>query len=168
MNYGKPFSGKGKGDKIIMYSLSEKIDYLKNCELFETISYDELKIIAFTAAELSCSEGDILFLEGDEAFDAFLICDGEVEVFKTLHNGETLVLRTLKKNDIFGEFAIISQCPRTAGVRVSKKFRGLRIEKASFLEILREFPEVSIRIIDVLVHRLLRTEKHLLELMRKK
>jgi CRP-like cAMP-binding protein len=149
-----------------MYTLSEKIDLLKSCELFETISYDELKLIAFTASEIFCQEGDILFLEGDEAFESFVIFDGEVEVFKTM-NGGTTVLRTLKKNDIFGEYAIISQCPRTAGVK-SKKFSGLKISKDSFLEILKEFPEVSIRIMDVLVKRLLKSEKKLLELMEKK
>lgn len=150
----------------MMYSLSEKIDYLKACELFETITYDEVKIIAFTSSEIYCQEGDILFEEGDEAFDAYVIFEGNIEILKKLPDGRDLVLRILEKNDIFGEYAIISQCPRTASARVSKKFSGLRINRESFIDILREFPEVSIRIMDVLVRRLLKSEKKLLELMK--
>ncbi len=149
-----------------MYSLSEKIDYLKECELFEPVTYDEVKIIAFTSSEICCHEGDLLFEEGDEAFDAYVIFEGAVEIFKTLSDGKEIILRVMEKNDIFGEYAIISRCPRSASARVSKKFSGLRINRENFLDILREFPEVSIRIMDVLVRRLLKTEKKLIELMK--
>ncbi len=149
-----------------MYSLSEKIDYLKACDLFETIPYDEVKIIAFTSSEICCPEGDILFEEGDEAFDAYVIFEGAVEIFKKLPDGREVILRVIEKNDIFGEYAIISQCPRSASARVSKKFSGIRINRENFLDILREFPEVSIGIMDVLVKRLVKSEKKLLELMK--
>lgn len=61
--------------------------------------------------------GDVLFHEGDEGEEAYLIMDGEVEVFRQSGNDE-VVLATLKRGDILGEMSLIDNQPRMASARV--------------------------------------------------
>lgn len=148
-----------------MFRLSDKIDCLRGCFLFETLPVEALNSIALIAREMICLKGDTLFKKGDEGFDAWVVLDGEAQAFRTLPDGQEIVLSTFRKCDIFGEFALLSHIPRTAGVRVTKDLSALRIEKEIFLEIVREYPEVAIRILGVLVRKFVRTENKLLEAM---
>jgi len=148
-----------------MYKLSEKTEHLANCPLFERIPYDELKLIAFTAEEFFHKKGDIVFEEGDEALEAFIIFKGEVEAYKKTSDKREEILTTLTKNNIFGEFAIISSCPRTASVRVTEDVSGIKIDKDTFINIINEFPEVSLRIMDFLVQKLVETQNKLIKVI---
>lgn len=65
----------------------------------------------------SAQTGDVLFHEGDEGEEAYLIMDGEVEVFRQSGNDE-VVLATLKRGDILGEMSLIDNQPRMASARV--------------------------------------------------
>lgn len=63
--------------------------------------------------------GDVLFKEGDEATCAYIVQDGEVEIFKG--SGEQpAVLGVVKKGGIIGEMGLIDQKPRMASARALK------------------------------------------------
>lgn len=148
-----------------MHSLSEKLEDLKNCPLFEKLNYDELKVIAMTASVIKCREGDVLFSEGDESSDVYVVFEGEAEAFTILPDGRNLMLATFRKSDVFGEFAVISNTPRTAGVRITKDFSGLKIPRELFFEFIRQFPEVSLKIMQILVNKLLTTQQRFMDLL---
>ena len=63
--------------------------------------------------------GEIIFLQGMQADDAFLIKEGRIEIFRSTGAGET-VLATLRPGDIFGEMALVDSRPRSAGARAAE------------------------------------------------
>ena len=63
--------------------------------------------------------GDRIFKQGDEGNIAYVVQSGEVEIFKTVDDVET-VLGTVGKGGIFGEMALIDSKPRMAGARAKK------------------------------------------------
>lgn len=60
--------------------------------------------------------GEIVFFQGMQADDAFLLKEGRIEIFRTSDGGET-VLAVLGPGDIFGEMALVDFRPRSAGAR---------------------------------------------------
>lgn len=152
---------------IAVYSLSEKVESLKRCPLFENMSFDALKMICITSSIIKASDGDVLFDEGDESFDAYVVFEGEAEAFINPPEGEEMVLAKFGPSEVFGEFAMLGQVPRTAGMRITKDFTGLRISKDHFFEIITEYPEVSLKIMHTLVHRLLASRNRFLKMMKK-
>ena len=146
-----------------MLTLSDKLEYLRSCRFFETLPYDALKSIAVTSREILCRRDEVLFHRGDEGFEACVILEGEAMAFRTTAQGEEVVLSRFKKGDVFGEFAILSNIPRTASVRVTEDMKVLRIEKEIFLEILRDYPEMAIRVMDMLVQTIARVENRLMD-----
>ncbi|MBM3566650.1 MAG: cyclic nucleotide-binding domain-containing protein, partial [Alphaproteobacteria bacterium] len=60
--------------------------------------------------------GEMVFKEGDDATSAYLIQDGEVEIFRNAGGQET-VLTTIGKGAIFGEMGLVDSKPRSAAAR---------------------------------------------------
>lgn len=60
-----------------------------------------------------CQSGDVIFREGDESTEAYLISSGRVEI--TLHSeGAGLAVARLGPGDIIGEMGLIANKPRSA------------------------------------------------------
>lgn len=104
----------------------------------------------------SAKAGEVLFLEGEEGEEAYLIMDGEVEVFRQSGKDE-VVLARLGRGDIIGEMSLIDNQPRMASARVigdTKLTVINRNDLADRLSRLGKSDKVLRRLIDVFVNRL--------------
>ena len=63
--------------------------------------------------------GDQIFKEGHDGRLAYVVEEGEVEIFKIV-DGHEQVLGTVGKDGIFGEMALIDNKPRMAAARASE------------------------------------------------
>ena len=63
--------------------------------------------------------GDQIFKEGDEGRLAYVVEEGEVEIFMII-DGHEQVIGTVGKDGIFGEMALIDNQPRMANARATK------------------------------------------------
>lgn len=100
--------------------------------------------------------GELLFEEGDPGAEAYLILDGEVDIFRKAGN-EEIVLATLGRGDILGEMSLIDNQPRMASARARANAKMTVITQTdleSRLGKLGENDRVLRRIIDVFVERL--------------
>ena len=77
--------------------------------------------------------GDQIFKEGDEGRLAYVVEEGEVEVFKTIGDQEQ-VLGTVGKDGIFGEMALIDNKPRMAAARASTSCTIICVTRQMFDE----------------------------------
>jgi diguanylate cyclase len=65
-------------------------------------------------------EGDTIFAEGDISNYAYIIEDGEVEIF-TYIGAERKVLNILTPGNLFGELALVDRQPRSASALATKR-----------------------------------------------
>lgn len=75
--------------------------------------------------------GDKIFNEGEAGNLAYILQDGEVEVFKEI-NGEEKVLGTIGPGAIFGEMALIDSKPRMASARAVTACTIICVTRAMF------------------------------------
>lgn len=61
-------------------------------------------------------DGEILFEEGDEGHEAYLISDGAVDIYR-VRGGKEEVIATLGRGEIIGEMSLIDDLPRAASAR---------------------------------------------------
>jgi hypothetical protein len=97
--------------------------------------------------------GQYVFKEGDSGTEMFIIDQGTVEIVRGSGKGERR-LALLEHGDFFGEMAILEDLPRGASARAVDSCRLLRIGRATFSEMLRENPEIAVRMMRKLSHRL--------------
>jgi eukaryotic-like serine/threonine-protein kinase len=62
-----------------------------------------------------CEPGEVLMREGETAGEAYILLEGECDVFKATAGGQTH-LRRMGPGEVFGEIAILTQRPRSATV----------------------------------------------------
>jgi hypothetical protein len=100
--------------------------------------------------------GEFIFREGDPGSIMFIIEDGNVELLKG-SGGQEHQLAVLEQGDFFGEMAILEDQPRSASARAVTECQLLKIDKSTFNEMLRQNPEIAVRMLRKLSRRLRNT-----------
>ena len=141
-------------------SLEDDASALAKVELFANVATKRLKLLALASSRVLFEAGQALCVQGEEGDEAFILMSGEADVTIEGAKGVAVVAR-LKPNDVVGELAILRDMPRNATVTAVTDVATLRIGKQDFLNLLKEFPEVSIEVMRSLAERLVRTTTEL-------
>jgi CRP-like cAMP-binding protein len=87
--------------------------------------------------------GDVIVREGDEADACYILVNGRARVVKEIKEGQEVALAVLRPGDQFGEQALIGGGCRNATVRCSTAVDALRLNRADFLSLLTEHPDLK-------------------------
>ena len=142
--------------------LNDEVRILRQVPLFAGMESAKLKLLAFTSDRVSYVAGEVLFNQGDVGDAAYLVLSGTADILVDSPNGRIKVAE-VGANSIVGEIAILCDAARTATVRAADPIEALRIRKEPFLELLVDFPEVTIGVMRVLADRLSQTTMALTE-----
>ncbi|MFC1504512.1 Crp/Fnr family transcriptional regulator [Spirochaetota bacterium] len=110
--------------------------------------------------------GKIIFKEGEEANNLYLLVEGEVEILKKIKNAQK-VLAVTQKGDIFGEMAVVDQKPRSATAIAKTDCRVIAINHESLEQIIQTTPEFSLKLIRLLSQKLRQSNNIISELLTK-
>ena len=83
-------------------------------------------------------EGQILFLEGDDSQDLYILLSGKLDVLK----GQRKITELNEKGSVFGEMSFLLGEKRTATLKAVSLVTAIRIPKDEVPSFLNEFPEV--------------------------
>ncbi len=106
-------------------------------------------------------EGSVIFKEGDQGNEMFVIIQGDVEISKVTTASSSKTLIVLGKGDIFGEMAIIEKKRRSATATAVSKTRLLVLNETLFDSTLNGNPDFARKMIRILSERLRRTNSAL-------
>src|SRR6266536_3529247 len=108
--------------------------------------------------------GHVLFKEGDEGDDMYIIQSGRVAIKKKVKDGDT-TLAVLEKGDFFGEMAILERLPRSATAEVVEEGDLIVISGETFGDMIKANPEIAVRMLRKQSIRLRETNKQLEQVM---
>ena len=141
-------------------TLETEVQSLRQVPMFRDIDPARLKLLAFTSERVQFAPGQRFFVQGDAADAAYVILDGKANVTLNTPNGEIKVAE-LGRNALVGEMGILSDNPRSATITAAEPTVALRIDKRVFLELLTQFPQMSIAVMREIATRLERTNAQL-------
>lgn len=141
-------------------SIKEEVEVLRSIPLFAKLEPAKLKLLAFTSQRLTFEAGQALFSQGDPGDAAYIVIEGEAEVWINTTQGPVKVA-TVGRHAIIGEVAILCDVPRTATVTARSPLTTLRIDKDLFFRLINEFPQMAVEIMRELAHRLEKTNEQL-------
>jgi CRP-like cAMP-binding protein len=102
--------------------------------------------------------GESIFHEGDLGTEMFIIQEGRIEILRRVGDEDRQVA-VLERGDFFGEMSLLEDLPRTASARAMTDARLLRINGATFDQMLRDNPEIAVRMMRKLSRRLRETDR---------
>ncbi len=110
--------------------------------------------------------GTVIFREGDEGNEMFIIQEGKVKISKSIGNKDH-VLAILGKGDFFGEMAIVNRIRRTATAQTVTDTHLLAFDRQGFRSMIEKNSKIAMNIIDKLCRRLQHANMQIQQLKRK-
>ncbi|MCO6488162.1 MAG: CBS domain-containing protein [Phaeodactylibacter sp.] len=118
--------------------------YLQDYPPFTYLSRVGLEELASQTTLRSIAEGDYLFEEGGQAEPfAYLLRKGRIEILKKFEDS-TQVIDILKKGDLLGIRAILTNKPYLASARATRKSILLKIPAPILLDCMERYPRVAL------------------------
>jgi CRP-like cAMP-binding protein len=108
-------------------------------------------------------QGTILFNEGDEGEEMYIIRSGKVAIKKRVPHGEVTVAM-FEKGDFFGEIAMLEHLPRTASAEMAEGGDLVVIDAETLSDLIKANPEVAVRMLRKYSLRLRETTKRIEEM----
>lgn len=122
--------------------------------LFESLSSDQLELVAASASVKKIARGEHLFLEEQPATAFFLIISGSVKLYKLAPDGSEQILHVQQPGDLVAEGIIFEFKTYPAFCQALENTELIRFSKAEFLELLQHFPEISFKMMAAYSRRL--------------
>ncbi|MEZ5168155.1 MAG: Crp/Fnr family transcriptional regulator [Acidimicrobiales bacterium] len=85
--------------------------------LFADVAEEHLTPIAAAAAERSLRRGDVLFTEGDEPDQLYIVTSGRIAIANRSIDGRESVVALMEPGDLFGEMPLFDGLGRSAEAR---------------------------------------------------
>ena len=103
--------------------------------------------------------GTLLFRKGDAGTNLYAVCAGAVRVSAPSDQGKDAIFNLIVPGEIFGEIAFLDGGPRTADAMMIESGELMVIERRDFLPLLHDYPELALRLLEILCGRLRRTSE---------
>ena len=103
--------------------------------------------------------GTPLFRLGDSGDSMYLIESGRVRISVKDADGSNVTLAELAGGDFFGEMALLDGKPRSADATVVEDACFAILSRENFLTFVRSNPDVALKMLSAITHRLRRTDE---------
>ncbi|PKK91249.1 MAG: hypothetical protein CVV64_05625 [Candidatus Wallbacteria bacterium HGW-Wallbacteria-1] len=138
--------------------------FLRSISIFQELDESEILIIDQIAEEGSYKAGEIVFRQGSEGKELYIIKMGEVEVIKEGSEGTSQLLTVLEAGTFFGEMSIVTEETRSATIRALGECRLLKIQKSTIDRLSETNSGIILKIykelLRILAERLRLTNEH--------
>lgn len=128
---------------------------------------DIQKILSF-GQERSYSDGDILFKEGEDDPNFYIILSGEVEVSKKTSDGDSKVIAQVGEGDFIGEGVLFGMVNKSASAKAMTHTKALLISADKFEKLFEDEPSEAanfmLYIVELANNRLTKANSKLLAL----
>jgi len=125
----------------------DALAYLSRSHLCSGLNKKELEAIAAVVVFRTVGKDEILFFEGDPASGFYVLLTGKIRIYKSSPDGKEYTLHLIGPGQIFAEAAIFRDDIFPAnGMAVEDSFVAF-FSKNAFLTLLKNSPELSLKII---------------------
>jgi CRP/FNR family transcriptional regulator, cyclic AMP receptor protein len=135
---------------------------LAHVDLFSGLDKKELRHITNSCQERKFSAGTVLMQQGDTGAGLFVLTGGKVKITQTTDPGGVVEdLGTAGPGDVLGEISLLDDLPRSATVTAVEDTTALLLPIWDFRTSLRSNPEIAVKLLAALSHRLRKAESHI-------
>jgi CRP-like cAMP-binding protein len=139
----------------------ETIELLHRVPVFSALAGEDLAQVAAVAVPRRLASGEVVFREGDESNTCYIVRSGHARAVRENPSGRSLTLANFGPGDIFGELAMFDNERRSATVETLDDTEVIAILGSDMRRLLREHPDISVKLLTALGRRLRETNERL-------
>lgn len=110
---------------------------LSHSFLFSSLQTKDVDVILLAMVEKSFEAGTRIITQGEDGDHLYVIEEGS-PVCKKKIDGEDKVVKTCVPGDVFGELALLYNCPRAATVEATGKCKCWQLDRETFVHIVKD------------------------------
>jgi len=133
--------------------MEERERCLRELAIFSRLEGNQVKLICERATERKYLKGEIIFFEDNNDENLYILLDGRVKLTMLSPEGKEKAISILQVGDIFGEMSLFDQDTTPITAEVIDDARLVSVPFQDLEEIIRQEPEVAIKIIEALAKR---------------
>jgi CRP/FNR family transcriptional regulator, cyclic AMP receptor protein len=141
----------------------EKLNYLTTIEIFRDLSRPEIEAIDRQLSMSTSPAGNVFYMPEETGEVLFLLKKGTVQLYRLTPEGKKIVIATLGPGSLFGEMSLIGQGMHSTFAEAVDECKLCVMSRADVERLMREKPQVALRIVEALGERLVHTERQLEE-----
>ena len=145
-------------------STIERVIFLKEVPFFQGMTINQLQVLAAICEEEFFEEDQQIFKQGDAGGALYVIVSGKVGIEQEKRSGSFARLATLGSHSYFGEMTLFDNAPRSAAAVAVQDTLTLKIRREPLIALARQYPDLSLELINVLSERLRQANNRIAEL----
>ena len=142
----------------------KKIKLLQSVSLFWDLTEEELGYISEKMVSKQYDAGQMILLEASEGEQCFFVTEGSVKITRLSKKGREVILAILSDGDFFGEMSLLDGEFRSANVVALDDTEVLTLNRNDFLLVLKNYPQIAIRLLKEMAHRLRKSDRQIASL----
>jgi CRP-like cAMP-binding protein len=140
------------------------LELLTQINLFEGLSTSQIERLAPLFTLCSCEENEVIFNQGDEAVNLYIVLEGCVAICFKPDDGDPIIVAKIEKDGVFGWSAAFGSDHYTSGASCLEKTELLCVRGDDLKKFHEKHPKTGILVLDrlakVVARRLKRTHTH--------
>jgi CRP-like cAMP-binding protein len=145
------------GSKVPPVPIDQEV--IRKAPLFTALDDVAAASLLANMVSVKISKGSVLFAEGDEGDQLYVIAEGKLKLGTSSGDGRENLLSILGPGEMFGELSLFDPGPRTSTATAVTDAKLLSLGQEKLLPWLAENPKVSLQLLARLAQRLRRTNE---------
>ena len=141
--------------------MSERLWYLKQCDLFQQLSAQQLQMLELQSRARKFPRTSPIYLPAEQANGILLLAEGRVKIGSFTEEGKQTILTFIEPGEIFGELALLGADRRNEYAEAVEKSTIILIPAEVMQRLIEENPKVSFGITKLFGLRRERVERRL-------
>lgn len=138
-----------------------KLRYLSEIDIFRDLTPEDMHWMDSITTMTTCEKGRVFYTPDETGEVLFLLKKGRVQLYRISPEGKKLVIATLGPGSIFGEMSMIGQGMYNTFAEAIEDCTLCIMGRGDLERVLLSKPQVGLRIVETLGHRLREAEARL-------
>jgi CRP/FNR family cyclic AMP-dependent transcriptional regulator len=139
----------------------DDVALLGQSTLFSALDAEPLRRILAEARSIGCRRNDVIFSEGDDAAELFVVRSGRIAIGRQSPDGRESLIALMEGGDLFGDMPLFDGEHRSAQARALEASELLCVPYAPIKTVLEERPQLLWDVVAMLSRRLRSTDSAL-------
>jgi CRP/FNR family cyclic AMP-dependent transcriptional regulator len=139
----------------------DDVALLGQSKLFSGLDAEPLRRILTETHSIGCRRNDVIFSEGDEAGELFVVRSGRIAIGRQSPDGRESLIARMEGGDLFGDMPLFDGEPRSAQARALEASELLCVPYSPVKTVLEERPQLLWDVVAMLSRRLRSTDSAL-------
>jgi CRP/FNR family cyclic AMP-dependent transcriptional regulator len=138
-----------------------KLAYLGEADLFRGLNDEDMAEIERSTSMTTTPRGTVFFTPDDTTEVLFIVKKGRVNLYRVTEEGKKLVTATIEPGSVFGEMSLIGQGMHGTFAEAADECTLCVMSRTDVERLIRDHPEVSVSLLEVMAKRLSDAEERL-------